>query len=50
MSGSRTCEQYQCGQPASYGLPEFGDLCKACYFEMHEDGKVKTIYIEGDYE
>ncbi len=50
MSRSRTCEQYQCGRPYFYALPEFGDLCESCYNMMHADGKVKTIYIEGDYE
>jgi len=45
----RICEQYQCGKPYFYALPEFGDLCKACYLKMHEDGRVKTIYIEGEH-
>ena len=49
MSKERRCEQYQCGKPYYYSLPEFGDLCERCYLKMHEDDKVKTVYIEGDY-
>jgi|14_taG_2_1085336.scaffolds.fasta_scaffold10446_3 hypothetical protein len=32
----RMCQQYQCGQPYYYSLPEFGDMCKGCYLEYHE--------------
>jgi len=47
---SRTCEGYECGSTkVIMTLPEFGNLCRGCYEELKDEGRIKTVYIQGDY-
>lgn len=47
---SKTCEGYECGSTrVIITLPEFGHLCEGCYEELKDEGRINTIYIQGDY-